>query len=84
MLTLEAAEHLAGLRLQLVGIDWLSIADPGEAADVHRILLGAGIAVLEGLDLRDVTPGTYELAALPLNMPGVDGAPARAALMVPA
>lgn len=83
-LTADGAEHLAALQTRLIGIDWLSIADPSEAEAVHRILLGAGIAVLEGLDLRGVAPGTYELAALPLSIPGVDGAPARAALRVDA
>jgi arylformamidase len=62
--------------LRLIGIDYLSIGD--EAA--HRTLLGAGVVALEGLDLRAVDPGWYELICLPLEIVGGDGAPARALL----
>ena len=43
-------------------------------------LLEAGVVILEGLDLREIEPGGYELICLPLRIPGADGAPARAAL----
>ncbi|MDQ6758648.1 MAG: cyclase family protein, partial [Acidobacteriota bacterium] len=46
----------------------------------HRALLGAGIWVIEGLDLEHVEPGNYELICLPLRLMGADGAPARAVL----
>jgi NADH dehydrogenase len=59
-----------------VGIDYLSIGDP----DTHRLLLGRGVAVIEGLDLRGVEPGDYYLECLPLKIAGADGAPARALL----
>jgi arylformamidase len=64
----------------LVGIDYLSIAPFGDPTPTHRALLGAGIVVLEGLDLRAVEPGGYELLCLPLRIVGSDGAPARALL----
>jgi arylformamidase len=64
----------AGIRL--IGIEYLSIGDE----EAHRVLLGAGVVPLEGLDLRSVDPGWYELYCLPLNVVGSDGAPARAAL----
>jgi len=48
---------------------------------VHRILLGAGVFVIEGLDLRAAAPGRYTLVCLPLNFPDLDGAPARAILL---
>jgi arylformamidase len=48
---------------------------------VHRVLLGAGVVVVEGLDLRAVPPGDYELYCLPLKLVGSDGAPARAVLI---
>jgi arylformamidase len=64
----------------LVGIDYLSIAPFGDPTPTHRALLGAGIVVLEGLDLREVEPGRYELLCLPLRILGSDGAPARALL----
>ena len=55
--------------------------DAGERGfPVHRRLLGHGVVVLEGLDLAGVEPGPYELVALPLLIPGSDGAPARAML----
>jgi arylformamidase len=43
-------------------------------------LLGAGIWIIEGLDLEHVEPGEYELFCLPLRIIGSDGAPARAIL----
>jgi arylformamidase len=68
--------------VRLVGIDYLSV-DPYDAdpAAVHLALLGAGVVVLEGLDLRAVPPGEYHLVALPLKLDGADGAPARVVLI---
>jgi arylformamidase len=57
----------------------LSVGDPG----AHVALLGAGIVIVEGLDLSDVAPGSYELYCLPLKLVGSDGAPARAILVRP-
>jgi arylformamidase len=62
--------------LLLIGIDYLSIGD----AAAHRVLLEAGVVPLEGLDLRRVEPGPYELICLPLKLVGSDGGPARAVL----
>jgi arylformamidase len=70
------ARALVARGVRLVGIDYLSIGD----AEAHRVLLGAGVVVLEGLDLRDAEPGRYELYCLPLRVVGADGAPARALL----
>ena len=50
-------------------------------AEVHRILLGAEIVLLEGIVLTDVRPGRYLLSAAPLALGGCDGAPCRAYLM---
>jgi len=74
----EAAAWLVAQGVLLVGIDYLSI-DPydAEPAAAHLTLLGAGVVVLEGLDLRAVPAGDYDLAALPLKIDGADGAPAR-------
>jgi arylformamidase len=81
-LTLEGAKWLVdACDLKLVGIDYLSIQRFTEPPDVHRTLLGSGLAILEGLCLRDVVPGAYELVCLPLRLVGVEGAPARAILM---
>jgi len=54
-----------------------SIAPLGDPVDTHRALLGAGIAILEGIDLRTVDPGPVELLCLPIRLVGSDGVPAR-------
>ncbi len=80
-LDLEGARYLTERRLRLIGIDYLSIEafhSPGHP--VHRHLLGAGVVILEGLDLSRVAPGVYELVCLPLPVRGIDGAPCRAVL----
>jgi len=83
-LTESAAYLLVEMGIQLVGIDYLSV-DAFERQDfpVHRILLRAGVLILEGLDLRAVPPGDYELLALPLLLQHGDGAPVRAILRQP-
>jgi arylformamidase len=62
---------------RLVGVDGMSVGD----RDAHRVLLGAGVVVVEGLDLSAVEAGDYELICLPLRIAGCDGAPARAILV---
>lgn len=80
-LNLEAARWLATLQIRLLGIDYLSVGPyHDEGAEVHRALLGAGIWIVEGLNLMAVEPGWYELICLPLRLAGADGAPARALL----
>ena len=77
----EAATFIAAARVQTVGIDYLSVGGfHHDLVETHLVLLGAGIWVIEGLDLSAVEPGEYELACLPLKLVGADGAPARAAL----
>ncbi len=77
MFTADGAEALLALGTRLAGIDYLSIGD----SDAHRVLLGAGLVPLEGLDLRAVEPGPYTLFCLPLKLVGTEGAPARALLL---
>jgi arylformamidase len=76
----SAAAALVARRTTLVGIDYLSVAPFGDPTPTHVALLSAGVVVLEGLDLRAVEPGPYELLCLPLRIVGSDGAPARALL----
>jgi arylformamidase len=71
------ASALVGRGVKLVGVDFLSVGDH----EAHRTLLAAGVVPLEGLDLRGVEPGTYELHCLPLRLLASDGAPARAVLI---
>ncbi len=77
----ETAAYLVRCGVQTVGIDYLSVGGfEADGAETHRILLGAGIWVIEGLRLEHIEPGDYELICLPLKLEGSDGAPARAIL----
>jgi arylformamidase len=77
----EAAELLAEHGVALVGVDYLSVGGyQAGGAETHRFLLGAGIWIVEGLDLSAVAPGDYELICLPIKLVGSDGAPARVLL----
>ena len=77
----SGARHLVEHGIKVVGVDYLSVEKfhtPG--APAHHVLLGAGTIVIEGLNLRDVDPGVYEMFCLPLRIVGSDGAPARVVL----
>jgi arylformamidase len=78
--TADAAAALVARGVRLVGIDYLSIAPPDDPAPTHLALLEAGVVILEGVDLRAVPPGRYDLACLPIRLVGADGAPARVIL----
>lgn len=78
----EGARWVVDHGIRLIGIDFLSIEARGAPGHpTHRILLEAGVVILEGLDLSEVEPGEYTLACLPLKITGGDGAPARALLL---
>jgi arylformamidase len=77
----SGAEWLVRKGVQLVGVDYLSVAPYGNSRPTHRILLEAGVAVVEGLDLSQVSQGRYALYCLPLKLVGSDGAPARVILV---
>jgi len=79
--TEDGAEWLVGRGIQLVGVDYLSVAPFRDSVPTHRILLQAGIVVIEGLNLSAVPRGFYELYCLPLKLLDSDGAPARAILI---
>jgi arylformamidase len=72
----DAASYLASLNTLAVGIDYLSAGSP----ETHRALLNAGVVIIEGLNLKGISQGRYELLCLPLKILGGDGAPARALL----
>lgn len=75
----EAARYLAELGVRTVGVDYLSVGGYSkDGVETHQALLKAGIWIIEGLDLSQVEPGTYELICLPLKVVRGDGAPARA------
>ncbi len=80
-LTPEAAQWIVAKELKLVGIDYLSVQPYEDTTqETHKILLSAGIVILEGINLSDVHPGEYELICLPLKLENSEGAPARAIL----
>jgi arylformamidase len=77
----DAAQLLADAGVRLIGIDYLSAEQFGAPAPLtHRILLGKGIPIVEGLALEAVSAGDYELIVLPIKVAGHEGAPARAVL----
>jgi arylformamidase len=77
----DAAQLLADAGVRLVGIDYISAEQFGAPSPrTHRILLGKGIPIVEGLALETVLPGDYFLIVLPMKVGGHEGAPARAVL----
>ncbi len=83
-LTPDLARECVRREISLVGLDALSVeplTDP--AYPVHHILLGAGVLILEGLDLRKAPLGRATLCCLPLAMPDAEASPVRAVLLPP-
>ena len=74
-------DRLHALGVRLVGIDTPSV-DLFDSKDLpaHKRFLAHDMAILEGLVLRDVPDGLYELIALPLALAGFDASPVRAIL----
>ena len=82
VLSMRAAQYLAQKQVKLVGIDSPTVENM-EICDgeIHRTLLSAGVAVLEGLCLEQASGENYLLSALPLSLTGENGAPCRAVLV---
>ncbi len=80
----DGAQYLVERGVRLVAVDYLSVAPFDEPVATHQILLGAGVIVLEGVNLAEVPPGAYELICLPLKLAATEGAPARAVLIASA
>lgn len=80
-LAADGARWMVERGVRLVGIDGPSIAPLDDIDTPHRVLLGAGVVVVEGLDLSRVASGDYTLICLPLKLAGADGAPARVVLV---
>jgi arylformamidase len=76
-LSTNAAQYLVSLGIKFIGVDYLSVAGMENGTEVHQLLLNEGIVIAEGLNLREVVPGDYDMIALPLKIAGADGAPAR-------
>ena len=80
--TAEAARIFAQAKIKLIGNESQTVGPEDAPKEVHLILLGASIVLLEGIVLTDVAEGKYFLSAAPLNLGGCDGAPCRAVLVV--
>jgi arylformamidase len=77
----DAARYLAERGVLCVGVDYLSVGGFHEdGPETHHALLEAGVWIIEGLDLKAIEPGEYDMACLPLKLIGAEGAPARAIL----
>ena len=79
--TEAAARVFAKKRLLLLGNEGQTVGPKDSPMAVHLSLLGAGVILLEGIVLEDVTEGVYLLNAAPLNIKGCEGSPCRAWLM---
>ncbi|HTY15733.1 MAG TPA: cyclase family protein [Methanoregulaceae archaeon] len=75
-----SARLFTRLGVRCLGTDAPSIEKFGGSGEVHRELLGRGVAIIEFLDLDDVPEGVYLMIALPLRLGGLDGSPARVIL----
>ena len=83
--TRDAAQFLVDAGVILVGVDYLSVGSPMDPEktmrpDTHQILLGAGLYLIEGLNLTAVKAGDYNLICLPLKLMDAEGSPVRAIL----
>jgi arylformamidase len=77
----EAARYLAERQVRTVGVDYLSVGGfEHDSLETHQALLGAGIWVIEGLNLSEIDAGNYDLICLPIKIRANDGAPSRAIL----
>lgn len=79
--TKGAAEVFASSQLKLFGNESQTVGPEDAPMEVHLIMLGAEIVLLEGIRLDRVDEGAYILHAAPINLGGADGAPCRATLM---
>ena len=79
--SLEAAKVFAASEILLLGNESQTVGPEDEPMEVHQVLLGADVILLEGIRLAEVSEGAYVLNAAPLNLSGADGAPCRAVLI---
>jgi len=78
----DLADYLASQEVALVGIDYLSIKQRGSSDHrPHDSLLEVDIPILEGINMKEVEEGVYDLICLPMKLGGVEGGPVRAVLV---
>jgi arylformamidase len=77
----DAAVYLVEKGIRFLALDYLSVDEFDTSIyPVHRIILKAGVVIVEGVNLNEVPAGDYEMLCLPLKLEGCDGAPARVIL----
>ncbi|MBN2878007.1 MAG: cyclase family protein [Clostridia bacterium] len=76
----SAAKFLTDKKINGAGIDALGIERSQPSHMTHKLLLGADIIILEGLELKSIEPGEYKLTALPIKLKGTEGSWVRAVL----
>ena len=81
IVTADAAHIFRDAGIKLIGNESQTVGPEDAPKEVHLILLGAEIVLLEGIVLTDVEEGRYFLSAVPFNLGGCDGAPCRAYLI---
>lgn len=79
--SLEAAQVFAEAGILLIGNESQTVGPEDAPMQVHLVLLGAGVILLEGIRLSHVPEGVYLLSAAPLCLGGAEGAPCRAVLI---
>ena len=79
--SLEAAKVFSSSGILLLGNESQTVGPEEAPMEVHQVLLGADIILLEGIRLAEVSEGVYFLNAAPLNLSGADGSPCRAILI---
>jgi arylformamidase len=80
-LHVSGAQYLAEKQIKAVGIDYLGIERSQPEHETHTTLFHHDVVIIEGLRLEHVQPGRYEFYCLPLNVIGLEAAPARAILV---
>ena len=80
-MTLPAAKIFAEAGILLFGNESQTVGPLETPMDVHLVMLGAEVVLLEGIRLSEVPEGVYLLDSAPLNLGGADGAPCRATLL---
>ena len=77
----DAAKVFVASKILLLGNESQTVGPENAPMAVHKIFLSAGVVLLEGIRLADVSEGVYFLSAAPLNLAGADGSPSRAVLI---
>lgn len=80
-LDVSGAHYLVEKKVGAVGIDYLGIERGQKGHQTHWELFTNNITIIEGLRLKAAEPGAYFLCCLPLDVVGIEAAPARAVLI---